>query len=190
MTKDFRKKNTSLIKNLIKEKNMKLFRMKIYIGNCSKENIIPTCDFLLEMWHKMIRNHLNIFFKWFRGFTRELIVEIDGETCRPYLSVLLLADKKTAMGLPRLQSLALVAWLRISMQSNFDVEKDIVPLEEIPENEYGKVIDDLLLPCIRVNKQNNELEELLEIYQYGKQLCSRGGILSRKNLEYSIADRE
>ena len=187
MTKDFRIKTKDKIKLLVKEKDLKLFRMRIYIGECTGDDVIQTCNFLLNMWHKMMKNHLNIFFKWFLGFTRELIVEIDGETCRPYLLLLLFADRNEAPKLAKLQSWALAAWLRISMVEGFDVTKDIIPLEEIPVSQYDSVIDDLMLPCIRIITHNPDLEEKLFVWQYDKQLCSRGGLISRKNLERNVA---
>ena len=63
----------------------------------------------------------------------------------------------------------------------------LIPLEEIPQENYGEVIDELMLPCIRVINSNDELEELLTVYQYNKQLCSRGGIVSNKNLERNVS---
>ena len=65
--------------------------------------------------------------------------------------------------------------------------KILIPLEEVSKEDYGKVLDDLMLPCIRVINQNRELEDLLDMYQYNKQLCSRGGIVSRQNLERNVS---
>ncbi|MCM1322214.1 MAG: hypothetical protein NC041_06875 [Bacteroides sp.] len=188
MTKDFTKKSKNLIKKLVNEKGLKLFTMKICFGECTKFDLIAICDFLLANWLKMRRNRYSIFFKWFAGFTRELIIEIDGEVCRPYLYLLLFANNQNLPFLMELKSLAFLSFVK-----TFKVTEEIcrgnvkVPLEEIAAEDYEKVIDDLMLPCIRVIKSNAELEELLKNYQYNKQLCSRGGIISRKNLERDVA---
>ena len=68
-----------------------------------------------------------------------------------------------------------------------DFDNVIVPLEEVPEENYEKVLDDLMKPCIRVVNHNQKLEELLEVYQYNRQLCSRGGIVSKRNLERNVS---
>ena len=81
MTKDFRKKTKNLMKKLVKEKNLILYKLKIAMGECSKDDVITMCDFLLACWKKMYNNHHSIFFKWFSGFTRELIIEIDLKEC-------------------------------------------------------------------------------------------------------------
>lgn len=192
MTKNFTKKTKNLIKRLVKEKKLKLFKMKIQMGECSKDDVITMCDFLLQCWKKMYNNQHSIFIKWFAGFTRELIIEIDGEICRPYLHFILFANKTNLPTLSTLKSLAFFGFLKMNKitekQSFEKIYNDIlIPLEEIPIEDYNKTIDDLMLPCIRVKKSNYELEALLELYQYNKQLCSRGGIVSRKNLERNVS---
>lgn len=192
MTKNFTKKTKNLIKRLVKEKKLKLFKMKIQMGECSKDDVITMCDFLLQCWKKMYNNQHSIFIKWFAGFTRELIIEIDGEICRPYLHFILFANKINLPTLSTLKSLAFFGFLKMNKitekQSFEKIYNDIlIPLEEIPIEDYNKTIDDLMLPCIRVKKSNYELEALLEMYQYNKQLCSRGGIVSRKNLERNVS---
>lgn len=201
MTKNFRKKTKNLIKKLVKGKDLKLFKMKIYIGDCSKDDIISICDFLLDMWVKITRNHLNIFFKYFAGYTRELIIEIDGETARPYLYFILFAETKNLPIISKLKSIAFFSLMRVlafrediqeriwnsSSDDRISFNKGITQIDEISPEEYEKVLDDLMLPCIRVINENKELEELLNVYQYNKQLCSRGGIISRKNLECNVA---
>lgn len=192
MTKNFTKKTKNLIKELVKEKKLKLFKMKISMGECSKDDVITMCDFLLDCWKKMYSNQHSIFFKWFAGFTRELIVEVDGEICTPYLLFILFANKTNLPTLSTLKSLAFFGFLKMNKitekQSFEKIYNDIlIPLEEIPIEDYNKTIDDLMLPCIRVKNPNYELEVLLEMYQYNKQLCSRGGIVSRKNLERNVS---
>lgn len=192
MTKDFRKKTQNLIKRLVKEKKLKLFKLKISYGTCTKLDVISICDFLLETWRKMYCNHHSIFFKWFSGFTRELIVEIDGEMCRPYLQFILFADKTNLPTLENLKNLIFFGFLKMNKvtdKKSFEkIYNDIlIPLEEIPQESYEKVLDELMLPCIRVINSNVELEELLDMYQYNKQLSSRGGIVSNKNLERNVS---
>lgn len=186
MTKNFRKKDSNLIKKLVRNKDLRLFTMRIYLGECSKCDVIEICEFLLRNWIKMYHNRYSIFFKWFVGFIRELIVEIDGETCRPYLYLLLFASRQKLPLLTELKNLAFISFLK-TFRASDKIETLKVPLEEVSAEDYEKVIDELLLPCTRVIKSNPELEELLDTYQYGKQLCSRGGILSRKNLERNVA---
>jgi len=185
MTKNFRKKDRNLIKKVVREKRLKLFTMRIYLGEYSKCDVIEICEFLLRNWSRMYHNHYSIFFKWFLGFVRELIVEIDGEVCRPYLHFLFFADRRNLPFLAELKNLAFISFLK-TFRASERTDNLKVPLEEVALEDYEKVIDDLLLPCIRVLKSNSELEELLEVYQYGKQLCSRGGIVSRKKLERDI----
>lgn len=186
MTKNFRKRNKGLIKKLVKNKGLKLFTMRIYLGECSKCTVIEICEFLLQNWAKMYHNRYSIFFKWFVGFARELIIEIDGEVCRPYLYLLLFASRQNLPLLTELKNLAFISFLK-TFRASDKIETLKVPLEEVAAEDYEKVIDELLLPCIRVIKPNPELEELLDTYQYGRQLCSRGGIVSRKNLERDVA---
>lgn len=186
MTKNFRKKDRNLIKRLVRNKDLRLFTMRIYLGECSKCDVIEMCEFLLRNWTKMYHNRYSIFFKWFVGFVRELIVEIDGETCRPYLYLLLFANRRNLPLLTELKNLAFISFLK-TFRASDKTEALKVPLEEVAAEDYEQVIDDLLLPCVRAMKSNPELEELLDIYQYGRQLCSRGGIVSRKNLERDVA---
>lgn len=186
MTKNFRKKNKALIKKLVKNRDLKLFTMRIYLGECSKCDVIEICEFLLQNWEKMYHNRYSIFFKWFVGFVRELIVEVDDEVCRPYLYLLLFAGRQNLPLLAELKNLAFVSFVK-TFRASDRIEALRVPLEEVAAEDYEKVIDDLLLPCVRVINPNLELEELLDAYQYGKQLCSRGGIVSRKNLERDVA---
>lgn len=192
MTKDFRKRTKNLIKKLVKEKQLKIYKMKISMGECSKLDINLICDYLLDMWRKMYNNHHSIFFKWFAGFTRELIIEIDGEVCRPYLQFLLFADKKNLPSLANLQNLLFFGFLKmnkITEKTSFEkiYNNVLIPLEEIKPELYNRVIDDLMLPCIRIIQPNTELEEIIDMYQYNKQLCSRGGIISKKNLERNVS---
>lgn len=192
MTKDFRKKTKNLMKKLVKEKNLILYKLKIAMGECSKDDVITMCDFLLACWKKMYNNHHSIFFKWFCGFTRELIIEIDGEICRPYLHFILFANKSNLPTLSQLNNLVFFGFLKMNKifeKKRFEqiYNKILIPLEEVSKEDYGKVLDDLMLPCIRVINQNRELEELLDMYQYNKQLCSRGGIVSRQNLERNVS---
>ena len=166
--------------------------MKISMGECSKDDVISMCDFLLKSWKKMYNNHHSIFFKWFAGFTRELIIEIDGEICRPYLFFILFADRINLPTLSELRTLAFFGFLKmnkITEKKSFEkIYNDIlIPFEEIPKEEYNRILDNLMLPCIRIKNPNPELESLLDMYQYNKQLCSRGGIVSRQNLERNIS---
>lgn len=189
MTKNFRKKTKSLMKKLVKEKGLKLYTMKIFLGECSKDTVIEMSDFLIGMWLKICRNHFNVFFKWFCGWTRELIIEVDGDICRPYLFFVLFAERMAVeknAGLKKLNYYAFLMWLRISMQRELE-RNNFAPLEEVPAERYDEVLDDLMLPCIRVIQSNPEVEEILEMYQYNRQLCSRGGIVSRRNLERNLA---
>lgn len=192
MTKNFTKKTKNLIKKLVKEKNLKLYKMKISMGECFKEDIIEMCDFLLECWKKMYNNQHSIFVKWFAGFTRELIIEIDGEICRPYLLFILFGNKTNLPTLATLKKLAFFGFLKtnkITEKRSFEkIYNDIlIPLEEVAAEDYSRTIDNLMLPCIRIKNPNPDLEALLEMYQYNKQLCSRGGIVSRKNLERNVS---
>lgn len=194
MTKDFRKRTKNLIKRLVKEKGLKLYTMKISIGECSENDFTVICNLLLQMWRKMYINQSSIFFSHFSGFTRELIIEIDGEVCRPYLYFILFASKSQFPLLYKLKNLALFSVFKAlkildsrKELSIKDFDKVIVPLEEIPPKQYDKVLDDLMRPCVRVINRNERLEELVDMYQYNRQLCSRGGIVSKKNLERNVS---
>jgi hypothetical protein len=199
MTKNFRKKTKNLMKKIVREIGLKMYKMKIYIGECSKDDVITICDFLLDMWLRITGNHLNVFFRYFAGYTRELIIEIDGEVARPYLYFNLFADKKNMPKIEQLRKIAFFSLIKINSsgvnlvtyesgkpeyKKGFEIA---IPVEETPPEQYDQVLDNLMLPCIRVIKENKELEELLDSYQYNKQLCSRGGIMSRKNLECNVA---
>ena len=193
MNKDFRKKTKNNIKMLVKEKQLKLYTMKISLGICSKTDYETICDLLLDLWHRINWNR-SVFSHWFLGFTRELIIEIDGELIRPYLYFILFASRANIPELVKLKNLALFSVFRASKiveskrkLSFDDLNKVIVPLEEVPEEHYEKVIDDLMLSCIRVINPNEEIEELVQTYQYNRQLCSRGGIVSKKNLERNVS---
>ena len=193
MTKDFKKKTKNKIKKLVKQKNLKLYIMKITFGECSKNDYESVCNILLDLWHKMYSRSLLIICKYFAGFTRELIIEIDDEIIKPYLYILLFKDKNAII--PYLKKLKEKAFFSIIKASNIiereDFEKLLsilnISFDEVPMEQYDKVLDDLMLPCIRVIKENKELEELIFTYQYNKQLCSRGGIVSRQNLERNVS---
>lgn len=194
MMKDFRKKTKNLIKLLVRQNNLKLYTLKISLGECSETDFETICNLLLEIWRKMYVNHTSIFFSHFEGFTRELIIEIDGEVCRPFLFFVLFASNKKLQLLSKLKNLALFSVFKAlkildskSVISMKDFDNVIVPLEEVPEEHYEKVLDDLMKPCIRVINHNEKLEELLEVYQYNRQLCSRGGIVSKRNLERNVS---
>ena len=58
MTKNFRKKTKNLMKKIVREIGLKMYKMKIYIGECSKDDVITICDFLLDMWLRITGNHL------------------------------------------------------------------------------------------------------------------------------------
>lgn len=193
MNKDFRKKTKNLIKQLVKEKHLRLYIMKISLGACSKDDYETICDLLLNLWGRINWNR-SFFARLFSGFTRELIIEIDGEIIRPYLYFILFAKKVNMPEVMKLKNMALFSVFRASkiLESKHnlsfeDFNKIIVPLEEVPEEQYEKVIDDLMLPCIRIINPNEEIEELLNMYQYNRQLCSRGGIVSKKNLERNVS---
>lgn len=193
MNKDFRKKTKNRIKQLVKEKHLRLYSMRISLGNCSKDDYEIICDLLLSLWGRINWNR-SFFARLFSGFTRELIIEIDGEIIRPYLYFILFANRVNMPEVMKLKNMALFSVFRASkiLESkhnlNFeDFNKIIVPLEEIPEEQYEKVLDDLMLPCIRIVNPNVENEELLNMYQYNRQLCSRGGIVSKKNLERNVS---
>ena len=194
MMKDFRKKTKNLIKLLVRQNNLKLYTLKMSLGECSETDFETICNLLLEIWRKMYVNHTSIFFSYFEGFTRELIIEIDGEVCRPLLFIVLFASNKKLQLLSKLKNLALFSVFKAlkildskSVISMKDFDNVIVPLEEVPEEHYEKVLDDLMKPCIRVINHNERLEELLEVYQYNRQLCSRGGIVSKRNLERNVS---
>lgn len=194
MMKDFRKKTKNLIKLLVRQNELKLYTLKISLGECSEADFETICNLLLEIWRKMYVNHTSIFFSHFEGFTRELIIEIDGEVCRPFIFFVLFASNKKLQLLSKLKNLALFSVFKAlkildskSVISMKDFDNVIVPLEEVPEEQYEKVLDDLMKPCIRVINHNEKLEELVEVYQYNRQLCSRGGIVSKRNLERNIS---
>lgn len=194
MMKDFRKKTKNLIKLLVRQNNLKLYTLKISLGECSETDFETICNLLLEIWRKMYVNHTSIFFSHFEGFTRELIIEIDGKVCRPFLFFVLFASNKKLQLLSKLKNLALFSVFKAlkildskSVISMKDFDNVIVPLEEVPEQNYEKILDDLMKPCIRVINHNEKLEELLEVYQYNRQLCSRGGIVSKRNLERNVS---
>ena len=194
MMKDFRKKTKNLIKLLVRQNELKIYTLKISLGECSETDFESICNLLLEIWRKMYVNHTSIFFSHFEGFTRELIIEIDGEICRPFLFFVLFASSKKLQLLSKLKNLALFSVFKAlkildskSVISMKDFDNVIVPLEVVPEENYEKVLDDLMKPCIRVINHNEKLEELLEVYQYNRQLCSRGGIVSKRNLERNVS---
>lgn len=194
MTKDFRIKTKNRIKKLVREKGLKLFTVKVFLGECSESNFETVCNLLLEIWRKMYINHSSILFSHFAGFTRELIIEIDGDIIRPYLYLILFASKSNLPSLTKLHNLALFSAFKalkiLELKNNLtvkDFEKLIVPLDEVSNVNYNKVLDDLMLPCIRIINPNQEIEELLKMYQYNRQLCSRGGIVSKKNLERNVS---
>lgn len=123
-----------------------------------------------------------------------MIIEIDGEVCHPFLFFVLFASNKKLQLLSKLKNLALFSVFKAlkildskSVISMKDFDNVIVPLEEVPEEYYEKVLDDLMKPCIRVINHNEKLEELLEVYQYNRQLCSRGGIVSKRNLQRNVS---
>lgn len=193
MNKDFRKKDKNLIKKMVKEKCLRLYTMKISLGDCSKTDFEFICDLLLSLWSRINWNR-SVFARLFVGFTRELIIEVDSEIIRPYLYLTLFCDRANMTELVNLKNLALFSVFRASkiLESKRtliyeDFNKIIVPLEEIPEQMYDKVLDELILPCIRIINHNTEIEELLDMYQYNRQLCSRGGIVSKKNLERNVS---
>lgn len=193
MNKDFRKKDKNLIKKLVREKHLKLYTMKISLGSCSKTDYETICELLLNIWEKIHWNR-SLFARLFAGFARELIIEIDTEVIRPYLYLLLFADKPDMPELLKLKNLALFSVFRASkiLESNRnlvyeDFSRIIVPVEEVSEGLYDKILDDLLLPCIRVISPDKEIEEMVNIWQYNRQLCSRGGIVSKKNLERNVS---
>ncbi len=193
MNKDFRKKTKNLIKLMVKKKQLKLYTMKISLGICSKYDYETVCDLLLNLWTRINWNR-SVFARLFAGFTRELIIEVDGEIIRPYLYFILFCNKANMPEIISLKNLALFSVFRASKileaKRNLvyeDFNKIIVPLEEVQAQMYDKVLDDLMLPCIRVVNHNEEIEELLNMYQYNRQLCSRGGIVSKKNLERNVS---
>lgn len=193
MNKDFRKKTKNLIKKLVLKNHLKLYTMKIFLGTCTKTDYETVCELLLSIWKKINWNR-SLFARLFTGFTRELIIEIDSEIVRPYLYFVLFSKRNDMPELLKIKNLALFSVFRASKileaKRNLtceDFNKIIVPLEEVPEHSYDKILDDLLLPCVRVINPNEEIEELVQIYQYNRQLCSRGGIISKKNLERNVS---
>ncbi len=195
MTKDFKKKTKEKIKQLVKKMDLKLFTMKISFGKCTESDFESTCNLLLEVWRKMSTRHYSLIYNYFLGFTRELIFEIDGETLRPFLYILFFADKKKLANIMKLKSHSFLSVVKASCLLDMNRELTIqdimnycnVSFDEVPAELYDKVIDDLLLPCIRIIKENKQLEELVDTYQYNKQICSRSGIVSRKNLERNVS---
>ncbi len=193
MNKSFRKKTKNLIKQMVKKKNLKLYTMKISMEVCSKSDYETVCDLLLSLWSRINWNR-SVFARLFAGFTRELIIEVDGEIIRPYLYLILFCNRANMTEIVKLKNLALFSVFRASKILETkrslvyeDFNKIIVPMEEVSEQMYDKVLDDLMLPCVRIINPNAEIEELLDMYQYNRQLCSRGGIVSKKNLERNVS---
>ena len=181
MTKNFRAKEKEEIKRLVKKMNWELYRIRISLGRCSSQNVVEVMDFLLDRWSLISANRLNVFFKWFLGLIRELRVDVRGDVCEPYLQLLCFADKqKFAEERELLNRFVFLAWINLN---KMDRIPDGISTEKIKADMIENVLDELLLPCVQILEPNEELEELLDTYQYNKQLCSRSGIVSRKNLE-------
>ncbi len=181
MRRTFCRKEKDAIKRLVKKMDLNLYRIRFSIGNCEISDVIDTCDFLLEKWDRIVHNRRGFFFTFFLGLVRELVIEVRGETCKPYLQFLCFADKrKTRSEKEKIRYLAFLSWIKTTRATKI---LQPVAVEEIPAEHADKVLDELTLPCVRVIKPNAELEELLNSYQYSKRLCSRSGIVSVKNLE-------
>lgn len=169
--------------------------MRISFGECTECDFESTCNLLLEVWRKMSTGHFPMFYKYFLGFTRELIFEIDDEILRPFLYILFFADRGKLSDILKWKSHSLLSVIKASCLLDMNRELTIqdimnycnVSFDEVPAELYDKVIDDLLLPCIRVINENKHLEELVDTYQYNKQICSRSGIVSRKQLERNVS---
>lgn len=160
---------------------MEVYRIRFSLGSCDMGDVIDTCDFLLEKWDRIVHNRRGFFFTFFLGLVRELVIEVRGETCKPYLQLLCFADKsKTRSEKEKIRYLAFLSWIRTTRATRISQP---VAMEEIPTKDADKVLDELMLPCVRVIRPNAELEELLNLYQYSRRLCSRSGIVSAKNLE-------
>lgn len=177
----FCKKEKDAIKRLVKKMDLELYRIRFCIGNCEAGDVTAVCDFLLEMWNKIVHNRRGFFFTFFLGLVRELVIEVKGENCVPYLQLLCFAEKKKTRTEKEIKYLAFLSWIKVTRTAQ--VSQPTV-VEEIPSENVVNVLDELMLPCIRINRPNKELEELLNSYQYHRRLCSRSGIVSVKNLEY------
>ena len=71
MMKDFRKKTKNLIKLLVRQNELKLYTLKISLGECSEADFETICNLLLEIWRKMYVNHTSIFFSYFEIMSRQ-----------------------------------------------------------------------------------------------------------------------
>ncbi len=181
MTKNFKIKEKEKIKRLAKKMDLEVYRIRISLGECSSQNVVEIMDFLLDRWARISANRLNVFFKWFLGLIRELRVDVMGDVCKPYLQLLCFADKrKFAEERKLLQKFVFLAWINLN---KMDRIPDGISTEGIEADSLDKTIDELILPWVRIVKANEEIEALLDAYQYNKQLCSRSGIVSRRNLE-------
>lgn len=94
MRRTFCKKEKDAIKRLVKKMDLELYRIRFCIGNCEAGDVTAVCDFLLEMWNKIVHNRRGFFFTFFLGLVRELVIEVKGENCVPYLQLLCFAEKK------------------------------------------------------------------------------------------------
>ncbi|MDE6246200.1 MAG: hypothetical protein K2M50_11165 [Treponemataceae bacterium] len=185
MTKSFKIREKEKIKRLVKKMDLEVYRIKISLGQCSSQNVVETMDFLLDRWGRISANRLNVFFKWFLGLVRELRVDVMGDVCEPYLLLLCFADKrKFAEERRLLNKFVFLAWINLN---KMDRIPDGICTERIEPDRVDCIIDELLLPWVCIAEGNEELEALLEVYQYNKQVCSRSGIVSRRSLEQSIS---
>lgn len=184
----FCKKEKEVIKRLVKKMDLELYRIRFSIGKCETSDVVVACDFLLERWNRIVRNRRGFFFTFFLGLARELVVEVRGGTCEPYLQLLCFADRKKALAeKEKIRYLAFLSWIRATRAAQI---RQPVAVEWIPEEKVDKALDELMLPCVRVIRPNAELEEILDSYQYHRRLCSRSGIVSAKSLErYSEMER-
>lgn len=181
MRKTFLRKEKERIKRLAEKMDLELYRIKFSIGKCDMGNVIAACDFLLERWDKIVHNRRGFLFTSFLGLVRELVIEVRGEICEPYLQLLCFADKRNARAeKEKIRYLAFLSWIRTTRAAQ--VSRPVV-VERIPEECMDTVLDELMLPCVRVTRPNAELEELLNLYQYHRRLCSRSGIVSAKGME-------
>ncbi len=181
MRRTFLRKEKERIKWLAKKMDLELYRIKFSIGKCDVGNVVAACDFLLERWDRIIHNRRGFLFTSFLGLVRELVIEVRGEICEPYLQLLCFADKRNARAeKEKIRYLAFLSWIRTTRAAQISQP---VMVEHIPEECMDRILDELMLPCVRVIKPNAELEELLNLYQYHRRLCSRSGIVSVKNLE-------
>lgn len=180
MTKNFRKSEKEKIKRLAKRLGLELYRIRISLGECSEDEAVEILEFLHRTWLRISANRLNVFFKFFSGLIRELLVDVKGDVCEPYLQLLCFADKnKYKEERVALRNFVFMAWININ---RMDSVPDGIATERIPDDEIGKAIDDLMLPWIR-GDASESLKEFLDAWQYNRQLCSRSGIVSRKSLE-------